>query len=178
MFVLALSVSGIAIMHIQPLSVLTCRYVEPKQVDCQLQDRIAWLIPVRAIPITDLEKAYVKKETHTRKDEDENEYTVLVDRVELLSASGDIFLKGYDDIGSSAGVNTARINNYLETPTDESLTVWGFGLWGHTLVTLAGGFIFSLFVFLFVVATVNMVFGPDTVAKLFPKVKRKSARKD
>jgi hypothetical protein len=40
-------------------------------------------------------------------------------------------------------------------------------------VTLAGGFVFILFVLLFVPAIVNMVFGPDTVAKLFPKAKRR-----
>jgi hypothetical protein len=172
---LALSVGGLAIMYIQPLSVLTCRYVETKQVDCQLQERIAWVIPVGESPITHLQEAYLKTETQIRTDEDDNEYTVLVDRVVLVSASGELVLKGYDDVGSSALLTTRRINDYLNTPTAESLTVWGFGLWRHTLGTLIGGFVFVLFVLLFVLAIVNMVFGPDTVARLFPKVKRKSA---
>jgi hypothetical protein len=172
MFILALSLSGIALMYIQPLSVLTCRYVEPKQVDCQLQERIAWLIPVHASTITHLKNAYVKRETQIRKDQDEDEYTVLVDRVVLVSDSGETVLKGYDDLGVSAELTTGRINDYLKTPTAKPLTVWGFGLWRHTLATLAGGGIFILFVLLFVWAVVDMVFGPGTVTKFFQKVKR------
>jgi hypothetical protein len=173
-FVLALSVAGVAIMCVQPLSVLTCRYVETKQVDCQLQERIAWVIPVWETPIPHLKEAYIKQETQIREDEDGDEYTVSIYRVVLVSASGEIVLKGTDEIGASADLTTTRINSYLNTPTDESLTVWGFGLLGHALATLGGGLWFILFVFAFVVAIVDMVFGPDTVAKLL-KVKRKRA---
>jgi hypothetical protein len=172
---LALSVGGIAIMYIQPLSVLTCYYVETRQVDCQLQERIAWVIPVGESPITHLQEAHLKVETQIRTDEDDNEYTVLVDRVVLVSASGELVLRGYDDVGSSALLTTRQINDYLDAPRTESLTVWGFGFWRHTLVTLIGGFVFLLFVLLIVLAIVNIVFGPDTVAKLFPKAKRKRA---
>jgi hypothetical protein len=178
MFVLMLSVAGIAIMYIQPLSVLTCRYVETKQVDCQLQERIAWVIPVEENPITHLQEAYLKVETQTRIDEDDNEDTVLVDRIVLVSPSGELVLKGYDDVGSSALQTTRRINDYLNAPTAESLTVWGFGFWRHTLVTLVGGFIFILFVLLFVMGIVNVVFGPGTVTKFFQKVKRRGTRQD
>jgi len=163
---LALSVGGIAILYLEPLSILTCRYVETKQVGCQLQERIAWVIPVREIPIAHLKEAYVKQETQIREDEDGDEYTVSVYRVVLVSASGEIVLKGYDETRSFAELTTTRINYYLNTSTGESLTVWGYGLWRHTLVTLAGGFVFILFVLLFVVAIVDMVFGPDTVAGL------------
>ena len=107
MFILALGVGGIAIMYVQPLSVLTCRYVETTQVGCQLQERIAWVIPVREIPITHLKEAYAKQETQTREDEDGDEYTVSVYRVVLVSASGEIFLKGYDETRSSAERTTA-----------------------------------------------------------------------
>jgi len=171
---LALSVGGIAIMYVQPLSILTCRYVETTQVDCQLQERIAWVIPVREIPIPHLKEAYVKQETQIREDEDGDEYTVSVYRVVLVSASGEIILKGYDETRSFAELTTTRINYYLNTPTVESLTVWGYGLWRHTLATLAGGLVFILFVFVFVMGIVGMVFGPDTVAKLL-KVNRKRA---
>jgi len=41
MFILALSAGGIAMMYLQPLSVLTCRHVKPEQVDCQF--KIVWL---------------------------------------------------------------------------------------------------------------------------------------
>ena len=174
MFILALSVGGIAILYLEPLSVLTCRYMETTQVDCQLQERIAWVIPVWETPIPRLKEAYIKQETRIREDEDGREYTVSVYRVVLISASGEIVLKGTDEIGASADLTTTRINSYLNTPTDESLTVWGFGLLGHTLATLGGGLWFILFAFVFVVAIVDMVFGPDTVAKLF-KVNRKRA---
>ena len=172
---LALSVGGIALLYLQPLSILTCRYVETKQVDCQLQERIAWVIPVREIPIPHLKEAYVKQETQIREDEDGDEYTVSVYRVVLVSASGEIVLKGTDEIGDSADLTTTRINYYLNTPTVESLTVWGYGLWRHTLVTLAGGFVFILFVLLFVVGIVDVMVGLDTVAGLYQKVKRKRA---
>ena len=172
--VLALALVGIAILYLQPLSILTCRHVEPKQVDCQLQERIAWVIPVQRIPITDLKEAYVKQETQIREDEDGDEYTVSVYRVVLVSASDEIVLKGYEDIRISADVTAIRVNGYLNTPTDRSLTVSGYGLLGHTLVTLGGGLWFIVFTFAFVGAVVDMVFGPDTVAKLL-KVKRKMA---
>ena len=167
---LALSVGGIAILYLEPLSILTCRYVETKQVDCQLQERIAWVIPVREIPTSHLKEAYVKQETQTREDEDGDEYTVSVYRVVLVSASGEIVLKGYDETRSSADLTTTRINYYLNTPTDESLTVWGFGLLRHTLGTLADGFVFILFALLSVVAIVDIVVGMDTVAGLYQKV--------
>jgi hypothetical protein len=175
MLILALSVVGIAIMCVQPWSVLTCRYVETKQVSCQLQERIAWVIPVWETPIPHLKEAYVKQETQIREDEDGREYTVSVYRAVLISASGEIVLKGTDEIGASADLTTTRINDYLNTPTDKSLTVWGFGLWGHTLATLIGGLWFILFALLFVAAIVDMVVGMDTVTGLYQKVKRKRA---
>jgi hypothetical protein len=181
MLILALSVIGIAIMCVQPLSVLTCRYAETTQVDCQLQERIAGVIPVREIPIPHLKEAYVDRKTVTRRDEDREsdtygkEYTVDIHRVVLVSASGEIVLKGTDETGLFAELTTIRINSYLNTPTDESLTVWGFGLWGHTLATLGGGLWFIVFAFAFVVAIVDMVFGPDTVAQLLKVIKLKRA---
>jgi hypothetical protein len=175
MLILALSVIGIAIMCVQPLSVLTCRYAETTQVDCQLQERIAWVIPVREIPIPHLKEAYVKRNTQIREDEDGDEYTVSIYRVVLVSDSGEIVLQGTDEIGVSADLTTIRINSYLNTPTDESLTVWGFGLLGHALATLGGGLWFIVFAFAFVVAIVDMVFGPDTVAKLLKVIKLKRA---
>jgi hypothetical protein len=178
---LALSVGGIALLYVQPLSILICRYVETRQVDCQLQERIAWVIPVREIPIPRLKEAYVDRKTVTRRDEDREsdtygkEYTVDIHRVILISASGEIGLSGTDEIGISAKLTATRINSYLNTPTDESLTVWGFGLLGHALATLGGGLWFIVFAFAFVVAIVDMVFGPDTVAKLLKVIKLKRA---
>jgi hypothetical protein len=173
-FILALTLAGIVILYLQPLSILTCRYVETRQVDCQIQERIAWVIPVQRISITHMKEAYVKQETRIREDQDGDEYTVSVYRVALVSASDEIVLKGYEEVRISADLTVTRINGYLNTPTDRSLTVWGYGLLGHTLVTLGGGLWFIVFIFAFVVAVVDMVFGPDTVAKLL-KVKRKRA---
>jgi len=164
-------------MFIQPLSILTCRYVETKQVDCQLQERIAWLIPVRERPITHLKRVEVRTETRIKEDQDGDEYTVYVYRVVLISASGEIVLQDTGEIGLPSELAAARINNYLTAPTGESLTIWGYNLWTHTLVTLAGASVFFLFGFGFVVAVVNMMFGPGTVAKVL-KVKRKRARTD
>ena len=171
-------VLGIAIMFIAPpLTTITCRHVETKQVDCQLQERVAWVIPTREIPVTHLERVYVDYETETREDEDGREYTVSVARVILVSASGEIGLKGSGDVGLSATSLTARINNYLYTPTAEPLTVRGYGLWRHTQLTLVGGFVFILAVLILVVWIVELVVGIDTaeakVVGLYQKVKRK-----
>jgi hypothetical protein len=167
---------GVGIMYLEPMSVLTCRYVGRNQVDCRLQERIAWVIPVREIPVTDLKEAYVKTETETRVDEDERAYTVYLHRVILVSASGEIGLKGTEETGSTATLTSRRINEYLNTRTVEPLTVWGYDLWGHTLATLGGGFLFIVFGFLFVAAIVDMVVGLDTVAGLYQKVYQKRPR--
>jgi hypothetical protein len=176
-------VLGVAIMFIAPpLTTLTCRYVETKQVDCQLQERVAWVIPVREIPVTHLKRAYVDYETETREDEDGREYTVSVARVILVGASGEIGLEGIDDVGLSATILTARVNDYLSTPTGEPLTLWGFGLLSHTLVTLVGGFVFILAVLILVLWIVELVVGIDTaetkVVGFYQKVKRKMVRVD
>jgi hypothetical protein len=178
-----LGILGIVVMYMAPpLTTLTCRYVETKQVDCQLQERVAWVIPVREIPITHLKEAYVDYEVETREDEDGREYTVSVARVILVSVSGEMSLKGVDEVGLSATRLTTRINDYLNTPTGERLTVWGYGLWRHTLVTLAGGFVFILAVLILVLWIVELVVGIDTaetkVVGLYQKVKRKMARVD
>jgi hypothetical protein len=172
---LALSLGGVAILYLQPLSVLTCHHVETKQVDCQLQERIAWVIPVREIPITHLKEAYVEQEAQTGEDESGEQYSASLYRVVLVSASGEVVLRGYDETRSFAELTTARINYYLNAPTVASLTVWGYGLWRHTLGTLAGGLVSILFALLFVAAIVDMVVGLDRVAELL-KARRKRAR--
>ena len=186
--ILALSVGGIAIMYVQPLSILTCRYVETTQVDCQLQERIAWVIPLWETPIPHLKEAYVDRKTVTRRDEDREsdtygkEYTVDIHRVILISDSGEIGLSGTDEIGISATLTATRINAYLNTPTNEPLTVWGFGMSDHIVVTLAGGFLFILAILMFVGWIVELVVGIDTaeakVVGFYQKIKQKMTRKD
>ncbi len=150
-------VLGIVIMFLQPLSILTCRHIETKQTDCQLQERIAWVIPVRKTPIPHLKEAYVNQALITGEDEDGNKYSYYTYDVILVSASGEIALAGTDKMDLSATLTVQRINGYLNTPTTESLTIWGHGLWQHTLVTLAGGVFFILFAFLFITTIVNTV---------------------
>jgi len=172
-------------MYTSPLSVLICRYVEARQVDCRLQERIAWVIPIRETPITHLKEAYVDRKTETRRDEDRasdtygKEYTVDIHRIILISDSGEIGLSGTDEIGISATLTATRINAYLNTPTDEPLTVWGFGMSDHIAVTLAGGFIFILAILMFVGWIVELVVGIDTaeakVVGFYQKIKLKRA---
>lgn len=150
-------VLGIAIMYLFPVSILTCRYVEPKQVDCQLQERIVGLIPVREISIIGLKRAYVAREDQTREDEDGSEYTVTISRVLLDSASGEIVLRGTEEGNQFAGRTTRRINDYLDGATDESLRVW-HAAWIETLLaTLGGGVLLGLTVFLFGVWVMDVV---------------------
>jgi len=175
-------------MYTSPLSILICRYVEARQVDCRLQERIAWVIPIRETPITHLKEAYVDRKTETRRDEDREsdtygkEYTVDIHRVILISDSGEIGLSGTDEIGISATLTATRINAYLNTPTNEPLTVWGFGMSDHIVVTLAGGFFFILAILLFVGSIVELVVGIDTaeakVVGFYQKIKQKMTRKD
>lgn len=170
-FILALSVSGLAIMNAQPLPILTCRHVNREQVDCQIQERIAWVMPIRESSLTDLKEAYVNREIHYGEDEDGDEYTFYSFEVVLVSATDEFVLKGSDEHGIISNLTARRINNYLNTPTRKPLTIWAYGLATNILVTVIGGFIFLLFGFLFVVAIVDMVFGPGTVGKIL-KIRR------
>jgi hypothetical protein len=148
---------GIAIMSLEPLSVLVCRRVETKQVDCRIQKRIAWVIPVREKSISHLQRAYVNPELVTGTDDDGDEYSYYVYEVVLVGASGELGLKGSDGPGSSSTRTAQRINAYLNTPAAESLTIGNYGLFDHTLLTLAGGFFVVLFGFLFVTTLLNSI---------------------
>ena len=165
-------VLGMAIMSLFPVSVLTCRHVEPKQVDCQLQERIVGLIPVRESSITDLKRAYVAREDQTREDEDGNEYTVTISRVVLDGASGEIVLRGAEEGKQFAGRTTRRINDYLDAATDESLRVW-HAAWMEVLsATLAGGALLALTVLLFGWWVVEMVGLPEKVKDQMARFRR------
>jgi hypothetical protein len=169
-FLAALVVIGIGIMGLRMLPVLTCRHVEFKQVDCLLQERIAWLIPVHKTRVTDLQGAYVHTETGVVKDERGNPSTAYYDQVILVTRSGEIGLQRVESPGSLARLTSARLNAYLATHSDAPysdapysdapysdtwLTVWGYGLWEHTLASMAGGIFVVLFGFLLVAAILN-----------------------
>jgi len=140
---------GIALLCLEPVSILTCRYVETAQVDCRLQERIVGVIPVWEIPITRLKKAYVDLEYETREDEDGKEYTVSIYRVMLVSTSGEIGFGGTEEKALFSGGTTKQINDFLNAPTDESLTVWHAAWVGVLAVTLAGGLSLGLSIFMF-----------------------------
>jgi hypothetical protein len=117
--------------------------VETKQVDCQLQNRMLGLIPVREIPITHLKKAYVKGGATTREDEG-REDTSSGYRVMLFSGSGEEIEFGYFDTNRDASERASKqINDFFNASTDEWLTVW-HAPWG---AMLSGGCFFSVFVF-------------------------------
>ena len=116
--------------------------------------------------ITRLQQARVDSERVKREDEDGREYMDTVYSVILISDSGQTKLQGTDDVGFLAELTSNKINGYLTTFADEPLTIWGYGIFGHTLVSLVGLFVFLLFIFLAVVLVVNMIFGFDIGAWL------------
>jgi hypothetical protein len=166
-------VLGMAIVYLFPVSILTCRYVEPKQVDCQLQERIVGLILVREISIIDLKRTYIAREDQTREDEDGNEYTVTISQVVLDSTSGEVVLRGTEEGKQFAGRTTRRINNYLDAATDESLRLW-HAAWIETLfATLGGGVLLGLALFLFGVWVVEVVGLSEKVKDQMVRFRRK-----
>jgi hypothetical protein len=144
---------GIGIMGSTMLPVLTCRYVELGQVDCLLEERIAYLIPVHRTRVTGLQRAYVNTESAVVEDESGDPSEGYTDQVILVSHSGEIGLQTVERLGSLARLTSARLNVYLGTYTDTPLTVWGYGLLEHTVVTMAGG----IFVILFGVVLVTTI---------------------
>ena len=69
-FGLAISAITLLVLYVYPVSILTCRYVETEQVDCQLQERMIGLIPVQEISIVNLKEAYVVSEVHEKRRND------------------------------------------------------------------------------------------------------------
>lgn len=145
-------------MYVAPLSFLTCRYLEPQQVDCTLQERIAWRIPVRETRITQAKRASINEELVEGEDDDGNAYSYRTYEVILVGISGETGLIEIGRTKSTAERTAQRINDYLSTPTNESLTIRGPGLWTHTLLTLLGGLVFIFFSFLLMTTLINTVF--------------------
>ena len=61
-FGMVLGAITLVVLYVYPVSILTCRYVETEQVDCQLQERMIGLIPIQEISITHLKEAYIVTE--------------------------------------------------------------------------------------------------------------------
>ncbi|RWX50977.1 hypothetical protein VU01_12371, partial [Candidatus Electrothrix marina] len=112
------------LFYVYPVSVLTCEYVEPNQVNCRLQERAVGLIPIQETAIVDLKGAYVTKEvTEIRRDG--RKERLVTDRVVLQTGSDKIPLNSFDESGGFLAQNTAdKIKEFLRSSTEEPLRVW------------------------------------------------------
>lgn len=112
------------LFYVYPVSVLTCEYVEPNQVNCRLQERAVGLIPIQETAIVDLKGAYVTKEvTEVRRDG--RKERLVTDRVVLQTGSDKIPLNSFDESGGFLARNTAdKIKEFLRSSTEEPLRVW------------------------------------------------------
>jgi hypothetical protein len=157
---------GLGLLVVRPWSILTCRHVEHKQTDCHLEKRIAWFLPTKERSFAGLSKVELRWERATRVEEDGERIGYLVYDVVLVNDSGEMSLAAYDESWSIIAHSVAdRINNYLETSGDKPLTVWGHGLWLHTVGTLGGSFVLVLFSFALVTSVANslLLFGAWSV---------------
>ena len=160
---------GILIWYAEPVLILSCRYVETSQVDCQLKERMVGLIPLGEMPITHLMRAYVKRETRTSENDDGKRNTYYVYKVILVQTSGEFQFGDFSQTKFTSERASRRINDFLNAPTDESLTVFRWeGMLMGGIFFLVGGFL-SVGAFLLVV-------GPDAAAKSYQRIKRKLRR--
>lgn len=166
LFLLALSLGGLFIMNAQPLQIITCRHLNMEQVDCQVQERMIWLISRGETSFPGLKKAYVDQLSQVGEDEDGNEVTFYSYQVVMVNDSGEFVLRGSDEHGIISEITSNRINHFLATPKDNRLTIWWYGLATNILITVIGGFVFLLFGFLFFSGLVDLIFGPNTIANI------------
>jgi hypothetical protein len=130
---------ALVVLYVYPVSILTCHYVETKQVDCQLQERMLGLMPIQEVSITHLQDAYVVSEIQEIR-RDGSEIETKVYKLILSSNSDTVDLKSFDEFGGVFVEQTAdRINDFLLTYTDEPLRIWQ-----ATWVPLFLGSFFSL----------------------------------
>jgi hypothetical protein len=158
-------------MYAQPLPILTCRYVDPERVDCEVEDRVAWLVAVRERSVRQLKRAYVKTDVWVAEDEDGDEVNQYMNRVVLDSASGEVVLEGGDEMGFSSELTATLINNYLNETSTKPLKIWIYGLWSNALTNIGGLFIFLLFGFLFLFALVDTIIGISRLGKMLTRKK-------
>jgi hypothetical protein len=123
-FGLMTNAGTLLVFYVFPVSILTCRYVETQQVDCELQERMIGLIPIQETSIVHLKEAYVITEIQqTRRDG--RQVDVEVDRMILSSNSGPVALQSFDEFGGIfVEQSVTKINDFLLTHTDEPLRVW------------------------------------------------------
>jgi hypothetical protein len=72
-----------------------------------------------------------------------------------------------------SGGTTKRINDFLNAPTDESLTVWHAAWVGVLAVTLAGGLFVGLSIFMLVMTVLDMLGLSQKVKDQMARFRRK-----
>jgi len=108
-------------LYVYPISILTCRYVETAQVNCQLQERMLGVIPVQETSIVHLKDAYVVSEVRRS---DGDDYTTVYKLI-LSTDSDTVGLNSFDEFGGFFIEQTAdKINDFLLTHTDGPLWIW------------------------------------------------------
>lgn len=111
----------LTVFYFFPVSILTCHYVEAEQADCQLEERMLGLIPLREISISHIKEAYVVDEVHTTRRHG-REVDINLERMILKSDSRAVALKSYDEFGGIFIKQTVKkINDFLLNHTDEPL---------------------------------------------------------
>ena len=124
-FGLVVGAITLVVFYVYPVSILTCRYVESEQVDCQLQERMVGLIPIQEISVINLKQAYVTSEVHEKRRNDREIIDNRVYRLTLSGNSGSVELQSSDEFGGFVVEQTAdKINDFLLRHTDEPLRIW------------------------------------------------------
>ena len=112
------------LFYFYPVSLLTCQYMEPNQVDCRLEEKAVGLFPIKEQIVIDLKDAYVIKEVTEVRRSGRTE-KLISDRVVLQTNSDKVPLNSFDETGGFLARNTAdKIKEFLRSRTDEPLRVW------------------------------------------------------
>ena len=155
-FGLVTGVITLFVLYVYPVSILTCRYVETEQVNCQLQERMLGLIPIQEISIAHLKDAYVVSEVHEKRRNDREIIDPKAYRMVLSTDSGAVDLESFDEFGGIFVEQTVdKINDFLLTHTDEPLRIWQ-ATW---VPLLLGSFFFLVGVIMIYVAVDSLIRG-------------------
>ena len=156
MLVVGLVIGAITlvVLYVYPVSILTCRYVETEQVDCQLQQRMIGFIPTQETLVTNLKQAYVTSEVRERRRNDRDIVDNTVYKLILSGDSGPVDLGSSDEFGGVFVEQSAdKINEFLLRHADEPLRIWQ-ATWVPLLV---GGFFFLVAVLLLYAAIDSLI---------------------
>jgi len=139
---------------VYPVSILTCRYVETEQVDCQLQERMIGLIPIQETSIINLKETYVASEVHEKRRHDRETIDRKVYMLILNGNSGTVDLGSFDEFGGVFVEQTVdKIDDFLLSHTVEPLRIWQ-ATW---VPLLLGSFFFLVAVLMLYVAVDSLI---------------------